>query len=416
MSFKSSKEAVLTEQLQRKTIIIILGLLAGYGALTNDMYLAGLPLMVMDLNSSVSLIQFSLTACLLGLAFGQLIIGPISDVHGRKVPLIIALVVYLIASLLCAFATSIWVLILLRFIQGAAAAAGMVISRACVRDVYSGVDMARYLSLIVIIMGIIPITAPILGGQLVEYVSWNGVFIVLALISCLTLFLVSVRLPETLPFERRTSGGFFKTLTVFRGLFRDRLFIGYALTLGFVTAAMFAYISSSSFVLQGLFSVSPQMFGILFAFNAMGFMIASQIVRRLVGKMNETKLLIVGLVISIVAGFSLFGVIILGASLPFVIAAMFFIVASVGIVNPMSYSLAMENQAENAGSAVGLMGVVSLIFAACVTPLVGIGGNETAIPLGVVVVFCNIGAALSYIILVRKQPAQQVNKKAEMHG
>ncbi|MFH5185823.1 multidrug effflux MFS transporter [Paenibacillus sp. TAB 01] len=392
---------------RRAWMAVVLGSLAAFGPLSIDMYLPALPELTKDLNTSTSLAQLSLTACLLGLSLGQLYAGPLSDVKGRRKPLLIGLLVYAAASVLCALGPSIWIFVLLRFIQGLAGSAGIVISRAVVRDMYSGTELTKFFSLLMLVNGIAPILAPIAGGQLMELTSWRGVFVVLSVIGVIMLAAVLFGLPETLPPDRRSQGGLGHTLATFGRLIRDRTFVGYALSQGLVIAAMFAYISGSPFVIQNIFGASPQMFSLIFAMNGLGIIIASQVTGRLAGRFGETKLLAAGLMIAAVSGLLLLIMIAAGAGLAGVLPPLFFVVASVGIVSTTSFSLAMQNQAQAAGSASALLGVLSFVFGGVVAPLVGLGGSGTAMPMGVVIAAAELGAVGCYLLLVRRRPAAE---------
>lgn len=384
---------------------VILGSLSAFGPLSLDMYLPAFPVLAEDLHTRTSLAQFSLTACLLGLSLGQLFAGPLSDVRGRRKPLLIGLIVYAAASLLCAFAPSIWSLILLRFIQGAAGSAGIVISRAIVRDLYSGTELTKFFSLLMLINGAAPILAPIAGGQLLRVTPWQGVFYVLSLVGITMFLVVLFGLPETLPAERRSTGGIKNTLTTFRGLLSDRLFMGYALSQGLVTTAMFAYISGSPFVLQDIFGVSAQTFSLLFAINGIGIIIAGQVTGRLANRISETKLLVTGLGLAALGGVTLLVTILVGAGLPVFLPPLFVVVSCVGIVSTTSFSLSMQNQGKSAGSASALIGVLSFIFGGIVAPLVGIGGSHTALPMGIIIAAADVGSILCYFFMVHRQKA-----------
>ncbi|MGM7683807.1 multidrug effflux MFS transporter [Cytobacillus sp. Hm23] len=388
---------------KRLWMAIILGTLAGFGPLSIDMYLPALPDIAKDFNVIPSLVQLSLTFFLLGLAFGQLLAGPISDVRGRRLPLLIGLLTYFVVSLLCVFSPSIWTLIVLRFIQGLAGSAGIVISRAVVRDLYSGTELTKFYALLALINGIAPIMAPVLGAQLLKIVPWQGVFILLSIIGLVMFFVVLLGLPETLHDDKRSVGGIKNTFMTFRNLILDRTFIGFALAQGFVFAAMFAYISGSPFVVQNIYGESPQMFSLIFAINGLGIMIASQTTGKLAGRIHESKLFLFGLATSLFGGILLFVLILLHAKLIFLLIPLFFVVSSVGIVSTSGFSLAMQKQGKNAGSAAALLGVMSLALGAFVAPLVGIGGEHTAIPMGMVIVGAGASAALSYLCLVPRE-------------
>ncbi|OOP67440.1 Bcr/CflA family multidrug efflux MFS transporter [Heyndrickxia oleronia] len=388
---------------RRLWIAFVLGALSAFGPLSIDMYLPALPKLTEELHTNTSVAQLSLTACLIGLALGQLLVGPLSDVRGRKKPLLIALILYSVASILCAYSTSIWMLIFLRFIQGATGAAGIVISRASVRDMYSGTELTKFFALLMLVNGAAPILAPIAGGQLLHFVTWRGVFFVLFVIGILMWLAVSFGLKETLPRERRSPGGLKQTFSTFHLIMTDRQFMGYAFSQGLVSAAMFGYISGSPFVLQDIFGVSPQMFSVIFAINGVGIIIASQLTGRLAGRVSELKLFIIGISLCAIGGVILLLVVLLDAGLYAVIPSLFIVVSSVGMVGTTSFSLAMQNQSETAGSASAILGLLPFILGAIVAPLVGLGGSHTAVPMAIVIAGCGIGAVLVYLFLNNKK-------------
>lgn len=380
----------------------LLGALASFAPLSIDMYLPALPNIAQDLHTSTSLVQLSLTACLLGIAVGQLVAGPISDVYGRRKPLLVGVCAYVISSIFCVAAPTIEIFVAMRFIQGLAGSAGIVISRAVVRDLYSGSEMTRFFSLLMLVNGAAPILAPIFGGQVLAFTNWRGVFMVLSGVGICLFVAVYFGLQETLLTHHRSSGGIKNTLYTFRNLMKNRKFMGYALTQGFVMAAMFAYIAGSPFVLQNIFEVSPQRFSLLFAINGIGIIIAGQITGRLAGKVHERKLLIAGLSLAFGGGILLLAMILLGGSLYTILVPLFLVVASVGVVGTSSFSLAMEDHAKSAGSASALIGLLSFVFGGFMAPLVGIGGSHTAVPMGITIAVAETAAVLCYLLLVRK--------------
>ncbi|WP_339277780.1 multidrug effflux MFS transporter [Paenibacillus sp. FSL W8-0426] len=397
---KKTLVSLTPQPASRVRMALILGTLSAFGPLSLDMYLPALPVLAEDFQSSPSYAQLSLTACMVGLAAGQLLAGPMSDVRGRRTPLIFGLILYTLASVLCLVSPTMGSFIVLRFIQGAAGAAGIVISRAVARDAYEGPELTRFFSLLMLVNGVAPIAAPVIGGQLLAFTSWRGVFILLSLIGVLTLLAVIFGLGETLPAERRSSGGLKQTLSTFGNITRDRLFMGYALTQGFVGAGMFAYISGSPFVLQKVYGISPQMFSLCFAINGLGIIIASQVAGRLAGKVSETRLLVAGLAMAVVGGISLLVAILLGGPLFSVLIPLFLVVSSVGLVNTASFALAMANQGKSAGSASALIGVMTFLFGGLVAPLVGLGGEGTAVPMAIVIACADLGALLIYAWMV----------------
>lgn len=406
MSYSLAEKADVLKEKAKSSVLwmaLLLGALASFAPLSIDMYLPALPNIANDLSSSTSLVQLSLTACLLGIALGQLFAGPISDVCGRRGPLLVGLFIYVISSLLCMFASTIWMFVIMRFIQGLAGSAGIVISRAIVRDLYSGPEMTKFFSLLMLVNGVAPILAPILGGQVLEVASWRGVFLVLFALGIAILFAVFFGLRETLPVDRRSKGGLKNTILTFRGLVQNRTFMGYALGQGFVLAGMFAYISGSPFVLQNIFGVSPQMFSLFFGINSVGIIIAGQITGRLAGRIHEKKLLVTGLTLSFVGGVLLLIMILIGGGLYSILLPLFVVVSSVGIVSTSSFSLAMQDQAKSAGSASALIGLLSFVFGGLMAPLVGLGGSYTAIPMGITIAVAETAAVLSYLFLIKSK-------------
>ncbi len=388
---------------RRLGIALILGSLSAFAPLSIDMYLPALPTLADHLHTNASLAQLSLTACLLGLAFGQLVVGPLSDVKGRRMPLLISLVLYAISSLLCALTGNIWVLILLRFIQGVTGAAGIVISRAIVRDLYSGTELTRFFSLLMLINGVAPIAAPVVGGLLLKVVPWQGIFVVLAAIGAIMLFSVLFGLPETLPADRKAAGGLGTTLRTFARLIRDRSFIGFALSQAFVMAAMFSYIAGSPFVIQNIFGVSAQGFSIFFAINGVGIIIFSQLAGRLSGRFGEYRLLKLSLGIAFTASLLLLLISLAGGGLFAIASMLFLIVACVGSVGATSVSLAMQSQSHSAGSASALLGLLPLTLGALASPLVSLRGGTTTVSMSVVIFGAELLAVLFFLVLVRGQ-------------
>ncbi|WP_057912640.1 multidrug effflux MFS transporter [Peribacillus muralis] len=391
---------------KRLLLALMLGCFAAIGPLSLDMYLPGLPTLAEDLKSSTSLAQLSLTACLLGLALGQIYLGPLSDAKGRRVPLILSLSVYGLSSLLCAFAPTIELLLLLRFIQGIAGAGGIVISRAIVRDLFSGTDLTKFFSMLMLVNGAAPILAPVFGGQLLQFTSWRGVFIVITILGGLMIAAAFFGIKETLPPNLRSAGGVNDTIRTFGKLVGDRVFMGYAFSQGFISAAMFAYISGSPFVLQNIYGVSPQTFSLIFAMNGVGIIITSQVAGKLAGRVKEEKLLQIGLSLALFGGVFLITSVFFEFGLAGIVLALFVSVSSVGIVGTTSFSLAMQNQKKTAGSASALIGLLPFILGSLMAPLVGLGSGDSPLPMGIVMVSCHIIAMLAYFMLARRGLSQ----------
>ncbi|WP_176330416.1 multidrug effflux MFS transporter [Oceanobacillus rekensis] len=383
-------------------LVFVLGLLTAFGAVSMDMYLPALPNVAADLDASTSLVQMSLTACLVGLGLGQVFFGPLSDIYGRRNLLIITLIGYTIASLLIAWSTTIAFFITLRFIQGFTGAAGVVIARAAARDLYSGKDLTKFLALLALVNGSAPILAPVIGGVVLNFTTWIGVFYVLAFIGIVALLAVLLFLPETLADENRAERGLFSVLKTFSTLLTNRYFMGIALTQGLVMASMFAYIAGSPFILQNIYGVSPQQFSFLFALNGIGIIIAAQLTGRLASYFKEMHLLCAGTLLSFTG--SLFLAFVVWQQLPlfYMAIALFLIVSSVGIVTTTSFSLAMETQGKSAGSASAFLGLLPFVFGGIVAPLVGLAGEASAIPMAIVIFTCSTIAVIMFFIAFKK--------------
>ena len=367
----------------RARLALLLGGLTAFAPLSIDMYLPGLPALGGDLSAGASAVQLTLTACLAGLAVGQLVAGPLSDKLGRRRPLLAGVGAYTLASALCAAAPTVWALAGLRFVQGATGAAGIVIARAIVRDTHDGIALVRFFSMLMLVTGLAPILAPVIGGQVLEVTSWRGIFLVLAAIGAVLFVSATVGLRETLPPERRREGGIRATARTMAGLLRDRHFAGFALAGGLAFGAMFTYIAGSPFVLQEIYGASPQAFSAVFAVNSIGIVALGQLNGRLAGRVEPLAMLRVGVTTMAVAGCALFAVVAIG-SLPLaaLLVPLWVLVASMGLVFPNTTALALAGHPEVAGSASALLGVLQFVIGAAAAPLAGIAGTGTAVPMG----------------------------------
>ncbi len=389
----------------QRTLILLVGALSAFGPLSIDMYLPGLPELRADFGVGASQTQLTLSACLLGLATGQLLAGPMSDAFGRRRPLMLGVGLYAIASLLCAVAPTIQALIAFRFVQGFAGAAGIVIARSVVRDLYSGVAAARFFSLLLLVSGLAPILAPLLGGQLLRVVSWRGVFVTLALIGTALVIATATFLSETHQPEHRQSAGARSILRTFRRLATDRSFVGYALSGGLASAALFSYISGSPFVLQEIYGVSQQKYSFIFASIAAGYVTCGQINGRLVGRVAPKTLLRFGLSGMASGGIAFLLMVVIGGSggvgLAGIVPALVVLVASLGFILPNSTALALADHPHTAGSASALIGLLQYAIGATAAPLVGIAGEDTAVPMAIVVATAATSALLIFLLLTR---------------
>jgi DHA1 family bicyclomycin/chloramphenicol resistance-like MFS transporter len=391
------REAVMPQ----RRLIVLLGSIVAIGPLSIDTYLPAFPEMSRALDASASAVQLTLTACLAGIALGQLVAGSLSDRFGRRRPILLGLTGYVVVSLLCSVAPDVATLTALRFLQGFSAAAGLVISQAVVRDVYSGASAVRLFSSLMLIIGVAPILAPVLGGQLLALSSWRGIFVALAVIGALVLLAVATRLPETLTPERRDLRGLRQTGRTLRGLLGLRDFMGYAITSSLCFATVFAYVSGSSFVLQDIYGLSPTLYSIVFGANGIGLIIASQINARIAGSVEPIRILRGAMTAIAAATLTLLGVVLLeGLGAWAVMAPLFVIVCSFAFALPNATALALADHPEVAGAASALLGVIQFVSGAIVAPLVGVAGTDTAVPMGVVMSALGIAGLVTVRVLV----------------
>ncbi|MEU4490757.1 multidrug effflux MFS transporter [Streptomyces purpurascens] len=398
-------------------VTFLLGSLTAVPPLAMDMYLPSLPEVTRSLHAPAATVQLTLTACLAGMALGQLVVGPMSDRWGRRRPLLAGLAVFVVATVLCALAPTVELLVAFRLAQGLAGAAAIVIARAVVRDLYDGMAMARFFSTLMLISGVAPIVAPLIGGQVLRVTDWRGVFAVLTVIGIAIGVLVWTKLPETLPPAERHSGGVGEALRAMRGLLADRSFAGYTLTGGFAFASLFAYISASPFVIQEIYGASPQTFSLLFGVNSVGLVLVGQINGKiLVGRVSLDRVLGIGLTIVITAATALllmstgvFGEV----GLTPVAVALFVLMSAMGITLPNTQALALMRTKHNAGSASALLGTSSFLIGAIASPLVGVAGEDTAVPMAVVQLAAALVAVACFMGMCRPWKASKASKASK---
>jgi DHA1 family bicyclomycin/chloramphenicol resistance-like MFS transporter len=380
-------------------LLIVLGALSAFGPLTTDLYLPGLPDVGDQLDVAPSQVQATLTACLIGLAVGQAIAGPLSDTYGRRRPLLIGLGLFVLASIGCAIAPSILVLDVLRLVQGLCGAAGIVLARAIVRDRWTGLQMARIYAALMGAVSLGPILAPPIGGALLEITDWRGLFVVLAGFGLVLLLGTVLSVPETLPPELRRPLGLGATLRVGRRLLGDRMFTGYTLSSALAFGALFSYIGGSSFVYQDVFDVSPQVYGLLFGLNGLALLLANVVNHRLQESWGAERLLRLGMAL-LLAGSALLTVAVLaGTGLAGVIPTLWLAVAGLGFVPSNSVALALEPHAAEAGTASALIGVVQFLVGAVAAPVAGVAG-ASAVPMAVGMVAFSVAALVVLRVLV----------------
>ncbi|ACV77655.1 Bcr/CflA family efflux MFS transporter [Nakamurella multipartita] len=377
----------------RVWLIVALGSLSAFGPLCLDMYLPALPVLPGELNSTAAAAQLSLSACIIGLAVGQVITGPLSDRLGRRRPLLLGVALFALVSALCAVTTSMTLLIGLRLVQGAAGAAGIVIGRAVIADLFTGKAAASFFAAVASINGLAPILAPVIGGQILRVGTWRTVFWVLAGIGVVLLVLAFFVIRESLPPSRRSAGGLGATRRAFGTLVRDRGYVGCVLAGSLVTAAMFGYISASPFLLQDRFGLSAQWFSACFALNALGIVAATQVGRLLLRRVSSLWLLSLGVVQGLLGAMLLAVTVAAGWGLAMVLVSLFVMVSAVGFALPHASAIAMDRHRRIAGSASALLGLTQFALGAVTAPLVGLGDPASGVALaGTAVIATGLGA------------------------
>jgi DHA1 family bicyclomycin/chloramphenicol resistance-like MFS transporter len=368
-----------------------------------DIYLPALPALTDDLQATASAAQLTVSACLLGLAAGQLLAGPLSDRYGRRRPLLAGVVLFVAVSLLCALSPSVEALVAARFVQGVAGGVGVVIAQAAGRDLYSGGQLLRYYGRLTVLGGLAAIVGPVLGGQLARFTDWRGLFVFLSGVGTLILLASLLLARETLPVQRRSAGGMVQTGRDMRRLLSDPLFVGAVLVTGFVNAALFAYLSGATFVLQELYGLSPQGYSYAFALNSAGFMVSGFLASRTSERWSVRGTLVVGIVM-VAAGAA--GLLVTAAAdlpLPVVLASLFLIVSGVAVTTPPATSLALADYPDLAGTASSFLGVARFAFGGLAAPLVGLGSGIT--PLALVTAGGALLAGVAYALTRRSRPA-----------
>lgn len=386
---------------QRLRLIVVLGSLIAIGPLTIDMYLPALPAITADLQTGSAAVQLTLTGTLVGLAIGQLLIGPLSDAYGRKAPLLAGLVLHVVASGLCVVAPNIAVLGGLRVLQGLGVAASTVVAMAVVRDLFSGTAFASLLSRLMLVMGVAPILAPTLGSGLLRWADWRGVFVALAVFGVLLIAVAAFGLTETLPAQRRRSSGVDATLRAYGSLLRDRTFVGLVLVAGLGMAALFAYVAGSSFVFQERYGLDEQQFGLAFGAGAVGLIAATQLNVRLLRRYSPQRILVGALGAGTAAGLGLLAFAATGfGGLVGILASLWLVLAAAGLALPNAPALAMSRHGEAAGTAAALLGAVQFGVGALAAPAVGLLGTGS-VAMALVVAGAMVTATAVMLIVVR---------------
>lgn len=388
---------------------VLLLVLTVFGPVSMDLYLPALPALTRELGAATSMAQLTVTACLAGLALGQLAAGPLSDRFGRTMPLHAGVIAYVATSVLCAASPSVETLIAARLIQGLAGGVGIVIAQAAGRDIYSGGALIRYYGRLTVLGGLAAIIGPLLGGQLAAVIGWRGLFLVLAAIGAVILVAVALVYRETLPPRLRTSGGFAQTGRDFRVLLSDRRFAGAVLVLGFTYAAVFAYLSGATYVLQGIYGLSPRQYAAAFGLNSAGFMVFGYLAGRTSERWSVTGTLVAGLAMCAAGALCLLTAGLLTLPLPAVIVSLLVMVSGVAVTTPPATTLALAGYPQIAGTASSLLGMARFAFGGVSAPFAGVAGAATMVPLGIVTTVSVTLAAAALVALLTRRTARRAS-------
>jgi DHA1 family bicyclomycin/chloramphenicol resistance-like MFS transporter len=389
------------------SITLSLGVLTTVGPFSLDTYLPAFPAIAANLKTGPQSVQLSLTACLVGLALGQLLVGPWGDRIGRRKPLLMGSLGFLLASIACALAPSIEFFIAARFVQGFAGAAGLVMARAVVRDLSSGRAATALYSQLAVVSGLAPVVAPVLGAVGLAFVSWRGVFMGLAVLGAVLTVLVATQIPETHHPQFRTTGGLSGTFRAFGQVLTDKTFAGYAFLGGLTAAILFSYIASSSFVFQTVYGATSAQFAAAFAANGLGIALLGRLNVRLAPRHGAARMLQVGVALQSAGTFLLVLFVLLGVDLGefrvlSLAAVLFLAIAPLGFNLPNTMAICMGQSGGYAGTASALLGVTTFLFGALVTPISGLGNPAVAM-----VLIMGGATALSFVtVLVLKRRVQ----------
>lgn len=362
-------------------IIYVLGFLTAIGPFSIDAYIPGFPEIAKDLGTDIEHVTLSLTSYFIGISLGQLFYGPILDRFGRKKPLLAGLFIYMASAIGCAFAPSIYILIAFRFLLAIGACVGMVASRAVVRDLFSPHETAKVFSMMMLVMGVAPILAPVLGGFIVASAGWRYVFLLMLIASGAMTFLINRFLPETKTADPSVSFHPMKLVSGYFSLFRDRTFLVYAIASGAASAALFSYISDSSFVFIQLFGIPESYFGWIYGLNAMALISASQFNRFWLSKKTSRQITSVTIYIQFTAALILVTCVLMNVNYLIIMLLIFFYLFWLGFLNPNTTALALENFKKNAGTASAMLGSMQMVFGAAASAFVSLFHNGTALPM-----------------------------------
>lgn len=384
-------------------------LITAIAPLATDMYVPAFPLVGRDLGASATQVQVTLTTFFVGMALGQLVGGPASDRIGRRMPLLVSLVVLAAASVVCAYSPSIAVMMLARLVQGFSGGWAMVIARSIVVDLTRGAELVRAMNMVAGVSGIAPIVGPLLGGVILQFSHWRVSFWVVAALAVLMFVAVAVGVPETLPVDKRHGGGLGHIAGTTAAVLRHRSFVGYLLVFASSMGMIFAYVATSAFLLQSMNGLSPMVYSIAFAFNAVGLTVATLGAARLANRVSTRKVVGAGLAISAAAGVVLLvGAIWFGMPLPVALVGFFILMTAQGLVGPNAGALASDAVPDHPGTGSALLGFLQWCMAGVIAPLAGLGGTETAVPMAAIVTALAVASAAALRVLAGQSDPDRI--------
>jgi DHA1 family bicyclomycin/chloramphenicol resistance-like MFS transporter len=386
---------------QRLVYIVVLGALTALGPFTIDLYLPAFPALQNDLGVTAPAIQLTLTATTIGFGAGQLLVGPWSDKVGRRLPLIIASVLHVAASLGAALAPDIYWLGVFRVLQGMGAAAGGVVAMALVRDLFGGIPLVRMLSRLALVSGLAPVIAPVIGSQLLRIVDWRGIFVFLVAYGVIVVLAAVFFIVETLPPARRVDTGHSTARQRYKAIFSDRVFVGVAVIGAMTFSGLFAYLSSSSFLFQDVYGLNAQQFGLLFAINSLGIVAGVQISSRLAKYVGPQWILAWSTATLLASSLTIVILDSLHVGLLGILIPLWFFIAACGFGFPLVQVLGLVNHAREAATAASVLGAVNFGLAGILSPIVGLFGIHNAVPMGSVMAATSVVSVLALWFIVR---------------
>ncbi|MFV0319346.1 MAG: multidrug effflux MFS transporter [Microbacterium sp.] len=397
---------------RRVLYIILLGALTALGPFTIDLYLPAFPVLEADFHTTAAAIQLTLTGTMIGFALGQLIVGPLSDKVGRRIPLLVVTALHVLASTAAAFAPTLELLSVTRVLMGAGAAAGGVVAAAVVRDLFGGRRLVVMLSRLALVSGVAPVLAPLLGSALLLVMPWRGIFIVLAAYGAVMLVSAIIFIPETLPPARRHDRGATTVWQRYRSVFSDRVFLGVLVIGGMTFSGLFSYLSASPFLFQDGYGFDPQQYGVLFAVNSLGVVLGVQTAARLAARFGPQWVLAVSTAVLAASAIAIVAADQLGGGLWGTVIPLFVFMTACGFTFPCVQVLALDRHGKAAGTAASVLGAINFGVAGLVSPVVGWiaqGAGITATTMASVMVGCAVIGILALWLVVRPRSVEMLS-------